>query len=249
MRTRFSKTLLFVVAAGACLSAASAVRAQLIFSDNFNDGNDDGWSHIDQLGSNGLGPTNYDASSGRYVISSSLALPPLPVTVGSGAVWGPAFSDPAFSNGRMRLVVRFNNTTTNAGIGGRIGADANGYLFGMNLSLGIIGIANIADHGPLLGGAPFAITPDTDYLVEAGMFGPALSLKVWNASDPEPAAPQVMVMDPTYTFGTFGPIIASQPGLAGALSATFDDITFTIPAPGTWALLGLGALATARRRR
>src|SRR5262249_27089863 len=150
--------------------------------------------------------------------------------------------------GLMRSVVRFNNSVTNAGLGGRLGL-TGGYFFDLNLAGGFVGVFDVATAAPIQT-APLALLPDTDYNVEVVMLDAFLSLKVWPASDPDPGPPQVILADFTYASGALGPIIGTVPGADGVISATFDDITFfNVPAPGTIALLGLGGLVAARRRR
>ena len=86
------------------------VSADLI--DDFNDGDDVGWTHFDGLAGTPWGPTIYDPTSGQYVISSTEPLPPLSYLVPTGALWTESIGDPAYSSGFLRTLIRANNDAT-----------------------------------------------------------------------------------------------------------------------------------------
>jgi hypothetical protein len=54
---------------------ATHAAAQPILIDDFNDGNDDGWTHIDSNDGESWGPGSFDASSGAYRLSTPGVVP------------------------------------------------------------------------------------------------------------------------------------------------------------------------------
>ena len=96
-------------------------------------------------------------------------------------------------------------------------------------------------------------TVGEDWIFEAGAVGNQLSLKVWRDGDPEPAVPQLNATDSAFSSGIFGlgtaaATAAPEPGI---VSATFDDVFFTVPEPASWLLgaLCVAGLVTHRMRR
>jgi len=232
-----------------CVAAAmlgGAAHAQTIFSDDFSSGTDAAWIRADLIGG-----TTYNAASQSYQINS-VPLPALPQFAGAGAIIGASAANPsAFANGSFRTTVRMNNAVTNVGILLRTdGTAGQGYLFGINNVQNLIGISVRPDATFSQAGIQFDIDHDVDYFFEASAFGTTMSLKFWATTDPEPMNPLVVLNDATWTGGGFAAMIVyNHTNTAGALSATFDDVTFTIPAPGSAALLTmLGAVAIRRRR-
>ena len=95
----------------AAVSLAAPAQADLI--DDFNDGNDDGWSHFDGLQGTPWGPTIYDARSGQYALSSTQPLPPLEQLVPTASFWTDSIEDPSFSSGFLTTMIRADNAATN----------------------------------------------------------------------------------------------------------------------------------------
>jgi hypothetical protein len=233
-----------------------AVRAELI--DDFSDGDDVGWTHFDGLQGTPWGPTIYDASSGRYAMSSTLALPPLDELVPAGAYWTRSATDPSYSNGYVRTLVRADNEATNLASVMRFDFDTgNGYGFGVDVVGDTIFIARVDGGFPtLLAYTTVDLAPQQDYYLEAHVSGPDLpeseniSLKLWAAGDPMPADPQLQATDYSYITGSFGLLVLNAPGgPGGRLSGRFDDVHFFIPEPATVLLLALSGVVLARRER
>ncbi len=221
---------IFVVGA---ISLAAPVQAELI--DDFNDGNDNGWSHFDGLEGTPWGPTIYDASSGQYVISSTQPLPPLGQTVVTGTFWTESIGDPSFSNGFWTTMIRADNTATNLASAMRFDlVNGNGYVFIVDIPQDTIGIVRVDKGGAItLVVGFFKLLPGQDYLLQAGAVGPDLSpganlsLKIWAVGDPEPKDPQLTASDFSYLVGAFGLFIFNEPGgPGGQLSGRFDNVTF-----------------------
>ena len=101
--------------------------------DDFNDGNDDGWTHIDTTGD--FGPGIFDASSGSYNFMSTKIVP-MGSVGGLNSTWD-ASSDPFYSDGFMRATVRANNDTMIVALLMRADEPAgNWYWFGANAVAG-----------------------------------------------------------------------------------------------------------------
>jgi len=113
--------------------------------------------------------------------------------------------------------------------------------------------------------SPGAVSAGIEYFLQASAIGDTLGLKFWAATDPEPAAPQLIALttqQPVALSGTgigLG-LYASEvtsvpiefPGIATspAISGSFDNVSFSpIPEPTTASLLALGLLGLAVRRR
>ncbi|MEE9131672.1 MAG: hypothetical protein V3T84_16780 [Phycisphaerales bacterium] len=221
----------------AAVSLAAPVRADLI--DDFNDGNDDGWSHFDGLQGTPWGPTIYDASSGQYAISSTQPLPPLEQLVVTGTFWTESIKDSSFSNGFLTTMIRADNAVTNLASAMRFDlVNGNGYVFIADITQDTIGILRVDNGAPvILVAGFFELLLGQDYLLEAGVLGPDLSLganlslKIWAVGDPEPADPQLTANDSSYLVGAFGLFIFNEPGgPGGQLSGRFDDVTFGVTA-------------------
>ncbi len=220
----------FVVGA---VSLAAPVQAELI--DDFNDGNDKGWSHFDGLQGTPWGPTIYDASSGQYVISSTQPLPPLRQPVVTGTFWTESIGDPSFSTGFWTTMIRADNAATNLASAMRFDlVNGNGYVFIADITQDTIGIVRV-DNGSaiILVAGIFELLPEQDYLLQVGVMGPDLSrganlsLKIWAVGDPEPIDPQLTASDFSYLVGAFGLFIFNEPGgPGGQLSGRFDNVTF-----------------------
>jgi hypothetical protein len=249
-RNRLGKVLTAIVSV---LSLAAAASAQWVLIDDFNDGNDEGWTHQDLLASTPWGPTIYDASSFEYHISSTAPIPLLNEYVFTGSYWTESAVNPVYSEGFLRTTVRSENLATHMGTVMRWDFEAlSGYGFGADNMNDTIVIARL-DAGELitLAGAPFTLEVGRNYIMEAGTNGPNLSLKVWAEGGSVPPNPQVTWVDATYALGAFGLYVVNQTqasgGVGGPFSGYYDDVYF-IPEPASLVMLALSGLMLARRR-
>ena len=246
---------LAVVLGGASLSSGQ------ILIDDFNDGNNEGWSVIDSL-SEGGGPGIFDASSGAYNIRSTGDVPPVKGSSYLISPWEPSSSNAIYSNGLVRAKVRNNVDRTDAVLAMRVNSEdisgfgPTGYYFIASsfFSPPRAYMAKISD-GEFSGlgvDENFPFDDFGDWNIEAGVVGNQLSMKVWRDGDPEPTTPQLMATDPTpLPIGQIG--LATWNGTANSSSfpidATFDDIYFTpIPEPSTLLLAALVALRLLMRK-
>ena len=204
---------------------------QEISIDNFDDGNDDEWTRIDGTAGKPGGPGIHDASSGAYRLSTTDKVPPdLPYVSYVMATWDKS-SDQKFSDGFVRAKVRIDTAGCVASIGFRISEDNNsGYLFlGGTNSFTFNRVEESHSTSKIGVGAGLKMALGEEWWIEAGGVGDQLSMKVWRVGDPEPALPQLTIIDSTFATGRIGvETNISWPDYpdAAQVNATFDDITF-----------------------
>jgi RNA polymerase sigma factor (sigma-70 family) len=221
----------------------SQARANTIFFDNFSDGNDAGWSHIDNTVGSAWGPGVFDAS-GSYTLATTGNVSATPPAISDTlfSEWS-ASSAPQFSNGFLRAKVRANTEGTSFFLILRR-TGGSGYAFGGTTGQNDFYITRVDNtvNIPLVEvPPPSPIVAGEDWILEAGAVGNQLSLKFWRDGAAVPAAPQLTVVDSTYSSGPF--LVGARKDSAflgtGRVSATFDDIAFRVPEPSA-ALLMIG---------
>ncbi len=248
-RVAFPLALAVVLSGWTTLSSA-----ETILIDDFNDGNDDGWTRVDSnMFGQPWGPGIFDVSSGAYHLGTTGRVP-----IGTPAggfvlsLWDQSV-DPFYSNGLVRAKVRADTANSLASIVFRMSGDLetglNGYLFIATSANGAFLYNRIVDTET----AVFRVMETDlkfglgeDWWIEAGGVGPHLSMKVWRDGDPEPEAPQMRFVDSTFGSGLLGVesnIEISDPNLA-RVDAAFDDVSFRIPEPpaSVVACIGLTSL-------
>ncbi len=210
----------------------------VLFTDDFSDGNTVGWIEVNALAP--LGGTAYDASGGRYDMTSNASLPPLPFYVGDGVILADSIGNRDYRNCTVRFSVRVNNESTNFQFAGRGNPETPGasYIaFNYQRELGIF-INVIPETGGSGGNAPIAEAPfefevGRDYNVLVSMHGEHLSMKVWAADQAEPRRPQIAVNESRFQQQSGAAFIMyNQPtfqpgGNGGTLSASFDNVVVT----------------------
>lgn len=235
---------------------AAGAAAQVV--EDWSSGTDINWFRVDFLtnppGPLPLGGTSFTVAGGEYTMASNQALPAIPASLGASSVFLPSILTPDFAQGAVRTVVRLNNDHTDAFLLARGSLTLGNYynlIFGTGSTgteLVINRFANFLDSTRLGSVDLGVIQPDQNYNVEFGFIGSSLTGKVWAVGDPEPAAPQLSVMDATYADGGFGLGVASQAGNAGFISATYGPVSF-IPSPSMLGALSIGGVLALRRRR
>ena len=195
--------------------------------DDFNDGNADGWTELNLL-EEVFGPSTYEVVDGRYQITT-VELPALPILLAEAALWDASVA-PRYSNGMLRMTVRFNNDRTNVSLINRADPDdpVASYAFFMNNFEDVIGIAD-ASLGGNLTFAAFEIVEDVDYVIQATFMGANLAISVWRA-DGKGELATVCLTDSRYSLGGLVIAVYNEPDTGGVLSAQFDDIFF-VPGP------------------
>jgi hypothetical protein len=229
--------------------ATLPVHGQLTLIDNFDDGNDNGWTRRH------FGQGTISVSSGTYRFQGNAPVP----TGERGALaafWNES-TDPQYADGFVRAKVSVA-TNTISWIMLRASADLSEfYLFGMDPS----GVPpaffyNKIANFDVAGSQVFDVNGEMiefgeEWIIEAGAVGDQLSMKVWKPGQPEPDLPQWTTTDGSYETGTFG-LGANhwdeQP--PAIVSATFDDVYFrAVPEPSTGLLTLIALIGTAIFRR
>jgi len=243
-RGGFTLAMIGLTAVGA-LTLPVGVQADLL--DDFNDGDDIGWTRF-TLPSD-LPGASWDASTGVYRLS-------VEDTVPSGAGVASLLditADPSFWNGYWwaTVVRETENSLSHLFMRGDLEA-VNAYLFAWYPETGLSIWRIDGGSGTMLANdETFVQDVGTQYIMEAGAIAMEsgasdLELRMWPLGDDRPEFPQVATTDSAYAFGTNG--VVSLANSAGDLSATFDDVSF-VPEPTTLALVVLGGLLIASRRR
>jgi pectate lyase len=223
----------------------SSAHAQ-IFSDNFNDGNDNGWTRYQPLQPFGA-PGTWSFPSGAYQIQAAGS--PNPGTLGAGRA-GSARTDINLSDFHVEVdVLNWNNSLSQAfGLSARvnqIGLQTTDsylllYLTGTSPSI----VINRTDNEvPVAIGTGAAITldPGQDYRFRFTGTGSSLMGQVFNLTNLTTPLATVSAIDGTYMSGNVGLLVASTSTAAGAAAdATFDNFV-VVPEPTSLALLGVAA--------
>lgn len=225
-----------VIAAAA--AAPLAWSSNVLFADDFKDGDAAGWVEVNALAP--LGGTTYDASGGRYEMESNATLPPLPFYVGDGVLLGDSSGNRDYRNCDVRFTVRLNNESTNFQFAGRGNPETPGaayiafnYQRELGIFVNVIPESGGATGNPPLAQAPFHFDVGRDYSVVVTMHGVHLTMKVWASDQPEPDAPQLAVNEHRFRSQSGAAFIMyNQPtfqpgGNGGQLSASFDDVIVT----------------------
>lgn len=219
----------------------------VLFFNDFSDGNDNGWGHVDNTISP-WGPGVFDASSGSYILETTGTVPENPPGISDTvfSLWDVA-SDPRFDNGFLRAKVHANTDGTTFMLLLRV-TGGNGYAFSGDTNFSISRVDSAASTRlQELDPPPSPIVPGEDWIIEVGAVGSRLSMKVWRDGDLEPQTPQLIAVDSNYSEGSFFAVGVRKDSAfqeAGQVSATFDDVTFFIPEPSTL-LLALVTLGVA----
>ena len=216
--------------------AATHASATLILVDDFNDGNDDGWSRVDSNEGHPWGPGIHDASSGVYQLMTTGVVPS--DAPGRGfllSLWDPS-SDPIFSNGFVRAKVRIDTPQAVGVILFRYSGDLDngfdGYAFGGIAGEGFFfNRIESSDTDRLLEMPGEVMDVGEQWWMEGGAVGDQLSLKVWRNGEREPESPQLTFVDSTHTNGLLGvdANMAFSSSVEGIVNTTFDDIYFRLP--------------------
>src|SRR3954471_14704636 len=175
-------------------------------NDNFNDGDDDGWTHEDFTAGMPWGPGIYDASSKAYHLQSTGVVPVTDPNVGTvDANWGGSHENPTFANGTLRGTFRADTEGSTVGFllrsndekgtdYGFYGSTSFGtfYIERYDLSANpsapptVIAIAN-PRHFPFVAGQ--------DYHVEASVVGNKISMRAWEVGCHRPRRPMLRLTD------------------------------------------------------
>ncbi len=237
------------------LSQTKPAGAQTEFFDDFNDGNDNGWEHVDLTRGTPWGPGVYDASSQAYLIESSGEVPPGAATGIDDSLFARHSRRP-FTDGFLQTDVHANSEGHSVSLVLREGRGLS-YFFNADTGKDELRISKVTDGGQtstflaVLNPAPFPLVAGEDWTMKAGAFGDQLSLKIWRINEPEPSAPQLVATDSLIKSGHFGIGVSVPSDFIGAVqpSATFDNVRFFVPEPSASLLGSFGFLTLLCHRR
>jgi hypothetical protein len=245
-----------VLVAVALLSMAPLARGQ---TDNFNDGNDTGWTRYAPLDPAPTPDTSYTFPDGGYRINTPPS--PSPATLGPGRA-GSFRPDANYSQFYASIdVVNWNDALDQAfGLLTRVtdpgAGTTKGYAFTYSTQGPSIDISRVTGEVPA-GVKSMALTtpldPAQDYRFVFTGEGTVLTGSVYTLGDLNTPIATITGADATYASGITGLVVfdntsATAPQVGG--DATFDNFAAgVVPEPGSAAmLLVVGAWALRRRR-
>ena len=226
--------------------ATSLAAGQVLLSENFDDGNLEGWFNTESYSEKPWGPGNIQVADGELLYSTEGSIP-LGTDCGI-LVSGFALSewvesaDPSYQDGFLRSKVRAeadNGATESGNIAMYVRGDLNtltAYVagaVGSNKAFVLDKFVNgaVAEEWVIEG---VELTLNEDWFMELGAVGSDISMKIWKSGDPEPLTPQISVIDSDIASGTIGLTAAMAPCIATEplqLRTFYDDVTFTVPEP------------------
>ena len=219
-----------LAAAGLAFAVTGLVQAQ---SDDFNDGNDNGWFHYDPLGQFGV-PTLFTVANGAYRIQTL-------VPTGSAQNPGRAGSvrmDVTYTDFYVAVdVVDWKDDTQQAfGVLGRVGTpglmQTTGYAFTYERGSGVTPTSGDLDISRLDGEVPTTIEvgpsgihldPTKDYRFVLIGKGPNLQGQIYELPNLNNPLVVLNATDSAYPSGYCGLVVYDNSGGNGVTDATFDN--------------------------
>lgn len=231
-------------------------------ADDFNDGNDSGWTRYDPIGTatSGAMSSTFSFPGGNSYRVQAVASPD-PVLLGPARA-GAYRADSATSNFTVTIDVTSWNNSIEQGFGvlargKEIGpATTDGYVLsyhnheGGHLALEKLENEEISsiNNGTLNSNfADVTLTPGNGYRLVFTGNGSALSGSIFDLADLATPLGTVVATDASYTSGVSGVLGFSVDG-TGATDTTFDNFS-SVPEPSSLLLVALGGLGLLRRSR
>jgi hypothetical protein len=259
-------------------AAASTAAAQNVF-DDFSSGNDAAWSRLDGPGLFGLGTSNYSVANGGYTLRTpsipnvGLAVPTSSVRADGAAVDSQISVDvTGFSGVPVISLVARGFQSPSGGYNyynlvffpisratGPSGEELSNFRIDRwNANPAVPGTSTITNLTSFNGNAFPAVKATNTFRLIFTLEGSRISGSLFDLTD----APTEALVD--FSITDDGPGALLGPGVPGvsvvfntpsdpiatfpSVSATFDNFR-VVPSPGAAALLALGGVVTARRRR
>ncbi len=208
---------------GAAVAFQGPGYSQNTLLDDFEDGDDAGWEHVEA-------PGIFEVVNGRYRLATPDAIPVGPI---GGFVTAKltASEEPQYSDGYFRAKIHANTMGTSMNMTLRASFNSVGLSFGYNFyansALGEIGVERLGGPYQLLGSISNSFKARQTWTLEAGVVGNVISMRAWKEGDVEPSEPQLTVRDATYAQGSFVLLnMASFHALPTIVDGVWDDITF-----------------------
>ena len=243
---------LAALAVTAFLFAAPPARGQ---TDNFNDGDDAGWSRFSPLGTFGAGGV-YTFPDGGYRIVAPGS--PDPAQLGPGRA-GSFRNDASYSRFYVAVDIIDWDDALDQSFGvlarvdpGSVGLGTlDGYAFTYSNDGPSIDISRVVNEDPVEGTAGVVtLTPGQDYRLVFEGNGDQLRGAVYALSDLVTPLAEVNRTDATYATGISGLVVFDNGNGAAGANAVFDNyLAGVVPEPGSAAALITLAAALLRRRR
>ena len=248
-------------AVAALLAGAGASSGAVVISDNFDDGNDAGWTRVDPNNDQfNEGQPNslygsFDASSGAYRIQALAG--PVPQSPTRAAAYR---GDQTYGDFRVSADLVAFDTTVDQGVGvvarlSQIGfGTTDGYLLNYNPSPGrpaggALQIRRITNEGTaLLGGVDVAppLSGAGDYRLVFDGVGNSFTGRLFDSTGGLIASTTAVDLTPHAGPGFTGLLVANTSN--GLADATFDNFS-AVPEPGSVVFLGVAATSLLLRRR
>ena len=221
--------------------------------DDFNDGDDAGWTQVSPLAPFGAGGT-FSFPGGAYRIEAPAS--PAPGSVGparAGALrLDQTYTDFDFSADILNLNLLGDQNTV--GLLARVSdlglGTTDGYLFNYktNGRLGIQRIVNEVDT--IIQEIDLTLNPAGSYRFHFTGQGSALAASVYDLAAPTVPLATLSGVDGTYASGNLGLLVFDDSPAGDRVAAgTFDNVMITVPEPSSLVLLAGGLLVACRRRR
>lgn len=250
---RFGGLSVVGVALLACAFVAPTARAQV---DDFNDGNDQGWTQYAPLRDLGVAAATYSFPAGAYQIASAAS--PAPNIVGPARA-GSIRDDATYSDFQTAVDVLNWGGSSNLAIGllARTRREAapgtlDGYAFtystggttpGINLSVVTDERAN-----DVVTPVPVTLVNGLSYRFVFTGRGPQLTGTVYALSDPATPLATITGTDVAYGSGVNGLVVFDNTNTS-PVSGTFDNYFAAVPEPASAGLVLLGLAGALARRR
>lgn len=221
--------------------------------DDFNDGNDDGWTRADPLFEVGAPPASYTFPNGGYRIQAGSSPNPQMYNVSRAGSYRPELQyadfiasvdivdwDDALPQG-FALTAR----TTDLGL-----LTSDGYLATLQNNDYLVITRFTDDWSTVLASETVQVEPGHQYRLEFSGTGDLLTASVYDLADPGMPISTVMAIDGTYTSGHI--ILLSHAIWGAGTSDSPTDVTFdnfvSVPEPGMAVLLAAALPLLLRRR-
>jgi hypothetical protein len=197
---------------------------QAVLIDDFNDGDDVGWTHRDQLPPI-FGPGIYECGTGRYCLQSTSIIP-AQMNARLGSAWDKS-KYPQFSEGFLRVLVRANAANTKVYLFMRsANRPADCYVYAADTSDGRFSMACGHDYSSVFYLDDVKFNLYEDWWIQAGAVGQQISIKVWKFGTIEPTVPQLTITDTLHTRGLFGVGAEHVYGAPSTILGSFDNVSY-----------------------